>query len=624
MAKSKSKYQEKNLLSSRFFLFYGSLWILFILLQGGFRILIAQSYAEMNIFELWSAGLPQDISWSSYGILLLLIPALADWKIVESISLFIWLNISIYSNIADSFLLQKWGSRINAQALFYLTNVTEAFASLSTIEWFLIIVFIPVNSIICFWGYLNYIKSNRFEFKIIPVLLTISILLVSARGGLGKSPLTIENAMRFNQNMKNQIALNSSWNFIYSVIQGNQIPDVSHFTDLSFFNVKVSNELFPKTHTSIDTIVKSQPNVLLIVLEGVSAELSRFFHGQEGSVTPNLDLIASEGLAFTNAYATGDRTDKGLVSIFSGWPGQPWQGILAFPEKAKSLPNIFSDFNDLGYHTSFYYGSDLHFANQQFYLEQADVDEIFDVDKLSKREKFKKGSWGIQDADMFKLFANDFLENTVKQTPYFSALLTLSTHDPYDAVPGNTGKEKEKMIRTVKYLDHELMKFFNLIKKSEQYKNTLIVIVSDHGKYLETANTNFGQRNFFHIPIIFTGGALPLKFRNTVLKNTVSQTDIYSTLFHLLGWTKQELLDNHKFKKGNRELLKYSRSAIDSQHPQFAWFNIPGVTGIINNETAFWLATDKLSIELEKPLNKQDSSILNLSTTIVNDFFMIK
>ena len=155
MAKSKSKYQEKNLLSSRFFLFYGSLWILFILLQGGFRILIAQSYAEMNIFELWSAGLPQDISWSSYGILLLLIPALADWKIVESISLFIWLNISIYSNIADSFLLQKWGSRINAQALFYLTNVTEAFASLSTIEWFLIIVFIPVNSIICFWGYLN-------------------------------------------------------------------------------------------------------------------------------------------------------------------------------------------------------------------------------------------------------------------------------------------------------------------------------------------------------------------------------------------------------------------------------------------------------------------------------------
>ncbi len=620
------KSLKKNLLSSRFFLFYGTLWIVFIVIQGILRIAVSLSFQDVRLGEIWYSGLLQDISWSSYGLILILMIGLISGKLGEKLALFSWFLITVSTNFADFILLRQWGSRINYQALFYLKNPSEAFASLSFANWIILVIVIFLVFGFAYWGYSKLSKLIYPEYKSAPFKIVIfcAFLAITARGGLGKSPLTIENAMRFNTNFENQLALNSSWNFMYSLIQGNQIPDVSHFKDSSFFDTTYYYKLFPKSENDSIKLQKTRPHIILIVLEGLSAELSHFFNGKIAAVTPNLDHIAQEGLAFTHAYATGDRTDKGLVSIFSGWPGHPWQGMLAFPEKSSQLPNIISDLKSLNYHTSFYYGSDLHFANQRYYFEQSGIDEIHDLNSLSTKTKYNLGSWGIQDADMLQVISKRFLTSSNNENPQFISLLTLSTHDPYDAVPNNRGSDKQKMIRTAKYLDHELGEFFRKIKKSNKYQNTLVVLVSDHGKNLGSQQTNFGQKDFFHIPIIFAGGALKSTFRNKRIDYTISQTDIYSTMFHLMGWSQNEIRNEKLFPKGNRSLLRYSRPALEANHPRFAWFNIPGVTGLINDEGVFWLGTDKVSIDAEKPLNKEDSSILNLSTVIVNDFFNLK
>lgn len=620
------KFIKKNLLSSRFFLFYGVLWLVFVLIQGILRLTVSLSFPDSNIRKLWSAGLLQDLSWSSYGLIFILILGSIAGRLGEHLALMSWLLITLLSNFADIILLKQWGSRINPQALFYLENTSEAMASLNVYHWIMIMALILLVIGVVFWGYSHLLKkaNPEKEHRILKVALLSIVLTITARGGLGKSPLTIENAMQFESNMDNQLAINSSWNFMYSLIQGNQIPDVSHFRDSTFYHSTYNQVLFPVMRGDSESIQKTRPHIILIVLEGVSAELSEFFGGKVASVTPNLDLIASEGLSFTHAYATGDRTDKGLVSIFSGWPGQPWQGMLAFPEKSSVLPNIVSDLKELDYHTTFFYGSDLHFANQRYYFEQSGMDEIQDIKSLTALSKFNLGSWGIQDAEMLEILANRYLSSSQKEKPQFLGLLTLSTHDPYDAVPKNTGSDKQKMIRTVKYLDGELGKFFERIKKSDKYENTLVILISDHGKNLATPETNFGQKGFFHIPMVFTGGALNSKFRKQKVKRVVSQTDVYSTMFYLLGWSEDELKNGNLFPKGDRSLLKYSRCGIDLSHPQFAWFNIPRVTGIINNDGAFWLGTDKVSINAERPLNQQDSTVLNLSTVIVNDFFNMR
>jgi len=612
---------KKNLLTSRFFLFYGILWLILIAIQFILRLAISINYLEAISYQIWFAGFMQDLSWSSYGLILILITGLFAKRIGEKIMLFIWLLISVLTNFSDAILLKQWGSRINAQALFYLNNLNESVASLDMVQWIILVLLFAVVFIFSFWGYkqLNRIINPEISMRYAKTAILICAFAIAARGGLGKSPLTIENAMRFNTNLENQLALNSPWNFIYSIIQGNQIPDVSHFRDSTYYFESQIENLFPEGNHKQDSFSKKKPHIILIVLEGVSAELSKHFNGKIASVTPNMDKIAREGLSFTRAYATGDRTDKGLVSIFSGWPGHPWQGMLAFPEKAAKLPNLISDLKSLGYYTSFYYGSDLSFANQRFYFQQSGIDEIQDVKTLNSQSQFKLGSWGIHDAEMLNILTNQFLSKQSSNIPQFLSLLTLSTHDPYDAISDNTGSESQKMIKTVEYLDRELGKFYHQIRQSKEYQNTLIVLVSDHGKNLQTPETHFGQRDFFHIPLIFAGGALDNRYKNRVEDRVVSQTDLYATLLHLLGWTHKEI--QYSFSKGYRSLLKYSRSGIGSNHPGFAWFNIPSVTGIIKQNEIFWLGTDKMSINAEKPLNQQDSSILSLSTVIVNDFF---
>lgn len=620
------EFIKKNLLPSRFFLFYSVLWLTIFSIQGLLRLLVSIAYPEMISINIWIGGFLQDVSWSSYGLIVILTAGLIADKIGEKIIFFIWLMISVLTNFADLILLKQWGSRINAQALFYLKNFNESVASLNVFHWIFLFLSIGLIFIFSFWGFkkLSELINPEKNRRLIKTGLMIVIFAIAARGGVGKSPLTIENAMRFRSNIENQLALNSSWNFMYSVIQGNQIPDVSHFTDSTYFFKRHIDRLFPKVISEKGNNNKKRPHIILIVLEGISAELSYHFNGRIASVTPNLDEIAKEGLSFVNAYATGDRTDKGLVSIFSGWPGQPWQGMLAFPDKSTRLPNLISDLNCIGYHTSFFYGSDLSFANQRFYFEQSEIDEIHDIKTLTAKSAFQQGSWGIQDADMLRLLAKQYLNIENSAIPHFLSLLTLSTHDPYDAVPNNKGTDRQKMIKTVEYMDRELGKFMNQIKTSKEYQNTLIVIVSDHGKNLQTSETHFGQRDFFHIPLIFSGGALDSKYQNRIEDFVVSQTDLYATLLDLLGWSQHDIIRSDIFSKGDRNLLKYSRSALNSNHPGFAWFNIPGVTGIINKEKTFWLGTDKMSINAEMPLNHEDSSVLSLSTVIVNDFFNLR
>lgn len=590
------------------------------------RMILCLSFPKINTTELWSAGLLQDVSWSSYGLILILLFGSLLGKLGEQLAILLWLIITLCSNFADFVLLQQWGSRINSQALFYFENTTQAVASLNINQWLVAVFIIFLTLGIAFWGYAKLLKivNPEKEYRYIKVAFLCILFTITARGGIGKSPLTIENAMRFKSNIENQLAINSSWNLLYSLIQGNQIPDVSHFRDSSYYHSNYDTLLFPIVNGKAEISEKSKPHIILIVLEGISAELSQFFGGKVATVTPNLDMIAFEGLSFTQAFATGDRTDKGLISILSGWPGHPWQGMLAFPEKSILLPNIISDLKVLDYHTSFFYGSDLHFANQKFYLEQSGINEILDLNVLNVHSEYKTGSWGIQDADMLQILANYYVRSSKKEKPQFLGLLTLSTHDPYDAVPNNRGSDKQKLINTVKYFDRELGKFFERIKKSEKYQNTLVILISDHGKNLATPETNFGQKGFFHIPLIFTGGALNANLRNKKINHVVSQTDVYSTLFNLMGYSHEDLTNGKYFTRGNRSLLKYSRSGIDSNHPHYAWFNIPGVTGIVNKDKAFWLGTDKLSIDAERPLNKQDSTVLNLSTVIVNDFFNLR
>ena len=62
--------------------------------------------------------------------------------------------------------------------------------------------------------------------------------------------------------------------------------------------------------------------------------------GGQPNVAVNMDKFGKEGVLFTNFYANSFRTDRGLASIISGYPGQPSTSIMKYPEKTDGLPSI--------------------------------------------------------------------------------------------------------------------------------------------------------------------------------------------------------------------------------------------------------------------------------------------
>ena len=84
---------------------------------------------------------------------------------------------------------------------------------------------------------------------------------------------------------------------------------------------------------NISLISVKEPNVVLIILEGLAAEV--LFN--EEKLTPNLNGIIEKSLYFDNIYATSTRTDRGLVSILSGYPSLPNISIVKEPDKASRI-----------------------------------------------------------------------------------------------------------------------------------------------------------------------------------------------------------------------------------------------------------------------------------------------
>ena len=311
------------------------------------------------------------------------------------------------------------------------------------------------------------------------------------------------------------------------------------------------------------------------------------------------------GRGHANCYATGDRTDKGLVSVFSGWPGQPWQGILHEPDRFTNLPHLMDVFSQKGFRTHFFYGGDVNFANMKAYMSGGGTQEIWDKTRLARNSK--TGNWGVHDSDVL----NQMYEVLAQQKdPYMASVLTLSSHEPYDVVKNQNLNELEKYYASVSYVDNSLDAFLKKCFTDHRFDETCFLVVSDHGKYLGTQETHFGQRDFFRIPFYLIGKSVNYQIPE-IKANCFSQADIYNSI---MDWYFNEI-DTR---------AKYSRSIFRKEHPGNAIFHLYEVAGIIQKDRIDWISTNPKQIEAEKPLNLKDSAILSLETEIISDFFRLE
>lgn len=265
-------------------------------------------------------------------------------------------------------------------------------------------------------------------------------------------------------------------------------------------------------------------------------------------VTPEFEKLISEGVLFSNFYASSDRSDRGITAVLSGYPAQPTRSIIKTPAKACKLPTLASSLDKAGYSTSFYYGGELDFANIRSYLVNSGFDKM--VGKDDFEEKDCNSKWGAHDHVVFDKFLLDTDEKYAKGSisPFFSTIFTLSSHEPFE-VPMETKMEgnddASRFLNAMYYADQSVGEFIRQAKTGGWYENSLIIHVADHGHPLP-GNSPVHAPEKFHIPMLWLGGALNEK--DTVITTIGSQTDLAATLLRQMDissesftWSKDML-----------------------------------------------------------------------------------
>ena len=141
----------------------------------------------------------------------------------------------------------------------------------------------------------------------------------------------------------------------------------------------------------------------------------------------------------------------------------------------------------------------------------------------------------IDDELIFK-FASQHIITLDK--PFFSLLLSLSTHAPYnkhvgpDFLKGNQSiiEEYKNYLNSCHYLDEQLASFIKTLKDNGLYDNTLIVIASDHFAHLNLLKMDGKLSN--HTPLFVINGNIS---QGKSWKGEFHQLDIYTTLIDILA-----------------------------------------------------------------------------------------
>lgn len=438
--------------------------------------------------------------------------------------------------VSDAFLYSYWGFRMDYTPMLYLKTPGEAMASVSTLKIFIYFFSICLMSFLMIFLYnklidrffRNFMRLSPWLPGIPFFLLLTAALIIPIRGGFDVAPINA-GTVYFSKNMfLNHTAINAVWNVGTSAFTQKPLKNPYEFGDLNEAK-KVVESLTADSGTSDKVLNNSRPNIILIVLESFSGYLIGPLGG-DSLVTPNINRYAREGILFSQFYASGTRTDKAMPAILDGYPAQPAQSIIKEPKKSQTLPSLVKILIGNGYHTSFWYGGDINFANFNSFVIGSGFHGI--VTKANFNPKDYNSKWGVHDHILFKTLEDSMKTN---KEPFLKVILTLSSHEPFDVPmkPVFTGSDVVNKYRnSVNYTDKTLGSFFDWAKETDWWKNTLIILVADHCARIIDTMPNYKQ-NVFKIPMLWVGGALAKK--GLTIEKLGSQVDIPLTLLNQLG-----------------------------------------------------------------------------------------
>lgn len=456
-----------------------------------------------------------------------------------SMVIFIYVLLIIQNAISEYFFWNEFGVRYNFIAVDYLIytnevigNIVESYPVIPIFTaLFLVTGFITYHIVKKSKSYIEHIPTPTEKLKLSFIYLgLVAISLVT---------LPILSNKESGQNLfANELQASGIYKF-YFAFTNNELDYFKFYKTLpeneaySILRQQIpfsSNKQLMQEIKSDST--ENRKNVVLITIESYSADFMNHY-GNKNHLTPFLDSLANKSLLFTNHYAVGNRTVRGLEAVTLCLPPTAGESVI----KRKDNKNKFTTgnlFKQKGYQVKFFYGGDAYFDNMQDFFGGNGYD-IIDKKAFQPNEITFSNVWGVCDEDMAKKAIQVMNSESKTGKPFFNHWMTVSNHRPFTYPEGHVAITDAKSREGgVKYTDYALKQFFAIAKKQSWYNNTVFVILADH--CASSAGKTALPLDKYRIPaIIFSPNDLPAQSCNKLM----SQIDIMPTLFGLLHFDYQ-------------------------------------------------------------------------------------
>lgn len=488
-------------------------------------------------------GLPLDITMACYIIAPVFVAILVGvWVRIPALRRVLLVYYGIVAAVCtlilvgDLCLYSFWDFKIDATIFAYLSSPAAVVNSVSPA--YLVVGLVAVAGLTTtFFLEMRGVTPRSFSFptKIGSRLGASGLMVVlggvvflGIRGGVGRSTANVGMVYYSENQFLNHSAVNPVFSLFASMKKTEDFSKMGRFfpanqCDSIWAEMKFST----KSEGEEKLLTTPRPNVLIIIMESFAGTFVGTM-GNPNNITPNFDALAKEGVFFSNFYANSYRTDRGVLSILSGYPAFPRASVMKLPRASRNLPSIGRALEREGYRNSFLYGGDINFTNMQSYLRSTGYTNLIGDTKFTPAQRLTHG-WGVTDSITFNRLYDMLRGFPAEGGRWQTTFLTLASHEPwkvpYSRIPG------DKKANAMAYLDDCLGRFVAQMKRLPQWKNLLVIMLPDHGIGYPQGLTEASPRRY-HIPMLWIGGAVKAPHR---VEQLCSQSDLAATLLGQMG-----------------------------------------------------------------------------------------
>lgn len=243
---------------------------------------------------------------------------------------------------------------------------------------------------------------------------------------------------------------------------------------------------------AVKLIGGNKPN--LVYIFGESLERTYFDNDVFPDLTPELGAIKKESIDFSNTIQIpgAENTVSGMVSALCGIPlfapfdSNASSSLSTFYPRSICLGDILKA---SGYTNYFYQGANLAFAGKELLLSTHGIDHLYGYDQLKPlvKDPNYKNEWGWYDDTLLDFVYNRFEELSKAGKPFSLFALTVDTHHPDGYIDATCNRKEylynnkpNQSLSAVACSQEQVAKLINKIKASPYFKNTIIVVQSDH------------------------------------------------------------------------------------------------------------------------------------------------